>query len=78
MTRNAFLLILVLVASHSLHAQKIDKYIEDQQSVPFQKLYLHTDREFYFKGDTLWFASYLLEAQSHDPITVSSQVLDYS
>jgi len=28
------------------------------------KLYLHTDREFYFEGDTLWFAAYYLDGKS--------------
>ncbi|MBQ0768284.1 MAG: carboxypeptidase regulatory-like domain-containing protein, partial [Bizionia sp.] len=49
-------------------SQKINKYIKSQESVPFQKLYLHTDREFYFTGDTLWFSAYLLEGRKHAPL----------
>ncbi|NQU52616.1 MAG: hypothetical protein HQ522_08760, partial [Bacteroidetes bacterium] len=50
-----------------LIAQNINTYFESQQTAPFQKLYLHTDREFYFTGDTLWFAAYLVEGQTNKP-----------
>ena len=33
--------------------------------MPFQKLYLHTDREFYFENDTLWFCAYHVHGQTH-------------
>ncbi|NQU53302.1 MAG: hypothetical protein HQ522_12270 [Bacteroidetes bacterium] len=56
-----FLFFLVSVISF---AQNIDNYFEKQKVGPFQKLYLHTDREFYFEGDTLWFAAYLLDGKS--------------
>ena len=34
------------------------------ESVAFEKLYLHIDREFYFLGETIWFKAYLLDGQS--------------
>ncbi|WP_167616122.1 TonB-dependent receptor plug domain-containing protein [Maribellus sediminis] len=43
-------------------------FIEHEKAIPFEKVYLQTDREFYFMGDTLWFATYLVNAQSHTPI----------
>ena len=66
-TKIYFLTITLLFVSLGSFAQNIDKYFESQQTVPFQKLYLHTDREFFFKGDTLWFAAYLLEGKTNKP-----------
>lgn len=66
-TKIYLLFIGFLFSFTGLSAQNIEAYLETQQSVPFQKLYLHTDREFYFTGDTLWFAAYLLEGQTHIP-----------
>jgi hypothetical protein len=36
-----------------------------QHAGPAYKLYLHTDREYYLPGDTLWFAPYVLAAEDH-------------
>ncbi|QKJ30942.1 hypothetical protein HQ865_14680 [Mucilaginibacter mali] len=37
----------------------------------FEKIYLHTDRDTYVKGDTLWFKAYLTNAQTNKPIKTS-------
>lgn len=50
----------------SSYAQSIDNYFSSQESTAFQKLYLHTDREYYFVGDTLWFSPYLLLANNNE------------
>lgn len=67
MLKQGLLLLFILGLSHFIQAQKISTFIENQQTVPFQKLYLHTDREFYFEGDTLWFAAYLVQGDSNIP-----------
>lgn len=36
-----------------------------QDSVQYRKLYLHTDREQYFLGDTIWFKAYYLDGQTN-------------
>jgi len=41
------------------------KDLHSQDAVPYKKLYLHTDREIYFLGDTVWFKGYYLDANSH-------------
>jgi hypothetical protein len=43
----------------------IDDYFSSQTPSSFQKLYLHTDREYYFIGDTLWFSPYLVQANNN-------------
>jgi hypothetical protein len=35
------------------------------EPVSYDKLYLHTDRDYYFLGDTIWFKAYYLDGQSH-------------
>ncbi len=57
--------VVLLFVFSNVFSQDIEIYFEQLQSVPFQKLYLHTDREFYFTGDTLWFAAYLVDGKSH-------------
>ncbi|XLS29107.1 TonB-dependent receptor plug domain-containing protein [Flavobacteriaceae bacterium M23B6Z8] len=40
------------------------------QSETFEKLYAHTDRTFYFPGETIWFKAYITEAD-HTPTSCS-------
>ena len=35
------------------------------QSAMYDKLYLHTDRDYYFQGDTIWFKAYYVDGQTH-------------
>lgn len=58
--KTLFIFFLFLLNIFSLNAQsKSENNISN-----FPKLYLHTDREFYFQGDTLWFAAYYLDGKS--------------
>jgi len=68
MLRNLLFLTLCTTLSLCAHSQNISKYIKSQESAPFQKLYINTDSEFYFTGDTLWFSAYLLEGRIHAPL----------
>src|SRR5690606_30139861 len=36
-----------------------------------EKIYLHTDKEFYLAGEIVWFKIYVLDASSHQPINIS-------
>jgi len=38
----------------------------------FEKVYLHTDRNFYAGGDDIWFKAYLVNAQSNYPVSTSN------
>src|SRR5476651_524446 len=40
----------------------------------FEKAYLHTDRDVYAQGDTLWFKAYLVNAQDNTPINSSGSL----
>ena len=65
MRKYAYAQILLVLLSLNSYSQNIDAWFETQKPVDFQKLYLHIDREFFFEGDTLWFAAYLVEGKSH-------------
>jgi len=39
--------------------------LKSQDSIQYRKLYLHTDREQYFLGDTIWYKAYYLDGQSN-------------
>lgn len=58
---NVFSKFILLILSFSLFSN----LIHAQDSIPYRKLYLHTDREHYFLGDTLWYKGYYLNGQSH-------------
>ncbi|BDD08348.1 hypothetical protein FUAX_07800 [Fulvitalea axinellae] len=41
---------------------KMQRFFKERAS---EKVYLHTDRSYYFGGDDLWYSAYLLEGKSH-------------
>ncbi|MBW4891901.1 hypothetical protein KXQ82_19410 [Mucilaginibacter sp. HMF5004] len=40
----------------------------------FEKVYLHTDRDLYSQGDTIWYKAYLINAQNNQPINLSGNL----
>ncbi|NQU32287.1 MAG: hypothetical protein HQ521_03550, partial [Bacteroidetes bacterium] len=69
MLKTNLIILLFVFITNILFAQNIDNSFEEQNTVPFQKLYLDTDREFYFLDETIWFSFYLLNGQTHIPIS---------
>ena len=65
MKRVSFLLLL-LAASQTLSAQHTteDRFASWSRLLSPEKVYLHTDREVYNIGDTIWFRGYLQNASS--------------
>jgi hypothetical protein len=58
------ILIFILFFIPALNAQNIESWIEKNEKVPAEKIYLHTDREYYFTGETVWLKSYLTDSRS--------------
>lgn len=58
-----FLLISFLVLNSSI-AHISESFPLNQTRVSIEKVYLQTDRDFYFLGDTIWFKAYLQNGQS--------------
>lgn len=63
MTKQAVFLIIFLTALFS-QAQTIENWIADNEKIPVEKIYIHTDSEDYFIGDTVWFKVYLTDSRS--------------
>jgi TonB-dependent SusC/RagA subfamily outer membrane receptor len=59
----AFLLISFICFSGL--SQSLQPWIESRKSILFEKVYLHTDREFYSQGDKIWFKTYHLNGLTH-------------
>lgn len=45
-------------------AQDIENWIDKNEKVPVEKIYLHLDSEHYFQSDTIWFKVYLMDSRS--------------
>ena len=48
-----------------------DRFYNLFQKYPKEKLYLHTDKDIYIAGDTVWFRSYMVNAFTNIPILLS-------
>ena len=59
-----FLIFLLFHYSTFLTAQNIENWISDNEKNPVEKIYIHTDSENYFTGDTVWFKVYLTDSRS--------------
>ncbi len=47
------------------------KFIKYTQSVPWEEVFVHTDREEYIAGEELWFNVYLIDRQKNKPSSLS-------
>jgi hypothetical protein len=47
-----------------LNAQNIESWISENEKNPAEKIYIQTDSENYFTGDTVWFKVYLTDSRS--------------
>ncbi|MBN2774771.1 MAG: hypothetical protein JXR31_11010, partial [Prolixibacteraceae bacterium] len=61
-------ILLIALAFQSLRAQQSDPYFTEKETPEYQKLYIHTDRDIYFLGETIWFSAYLLDGQNQVPV----------
>ncbi len=67
MEKSFFLLLLFFLLIHSPSPgipQQTENLLEKKNSILHSKLYLHTDREYYFQSDSIWFKGYYLDGQT--------------
>ncbi len=57
-----------------LNAQNIESWIDSNEKVPVEKIYLHLDAEYYFQNDTIWFKVYLMDSRSGQLIPSAENV----
>jgi hypothetical protein len=71
LTKACFVFTLLFVCSNHLIAQQ-------KATAPvklfFEKVYLHTDRDVYAQGDTIWYKAYMVNAQTNTPIFSSGNL----
>ena len=58
--------------SDTLFKSKIISVFDVANTIPSEKLYLHTDRSIYNTGDTIWFEAYLVNAKTLMPSVQST------
>lgn len=61
-------ILVCLFVAQSICAQSIDTAGIGHQNKTFQKIYVQTDREIYFLGDSIWLSGYLLDGKTHFPV----------
>ncbi len=67
-----FTLLLVPAIAYGQAIEEIvKKFTSYHQQTPFEKAYLHTDKEIYAQDETLWFSAYLADGASFVPGTLS-------
>lgn len=59
---------------NSTGTQSVSESIIQQNTVVFEKIYVHLDRSSYAVGEDIWFKVYLLDAESNLPLTNSQMV----
>src|SRR5476651_2305563 len=69
-----FLGVLLLFIGVAASAQTAVTPASVQAKLIFEKAYLHTDRDVYTRGDTLWYKAYLVNAQNNAPLTSSGNL----
>ncbi len=57
-------LFILISLGFSPTAQNIETWISGNETNPVEKIYIHTDSEYYFSGDTVWFKVYLTDSRS--------------
>jgi hypothetical protein len=71
---GAALLLCILQAKAQAPAPATTPPAKAEFKLIFEKVYLHTDRDVYAQGDTLWFKAYLINGQTNQPATSSGNL----
>jgi hypothetical protein len=68
-------LLCMVVLVHSAEGQAIDalktKFNDHRKKNLQEKIYLHTDRDFYVTGESVWFKAYYVDGSLHQPLNLS-------
>ncbi|MCK4343995.1 MAG: hypothetical protein KAX05_01820 [Bacteroidales bacterium] len=57
--------IFFILNQSELFSQQTENWLDRSDPIQYRKLYLHTDRDYYFLGDSVWFKAYYLDGQTH-------------
>lgn len=76
-TKKIKLLFILLIGCFYMQAQENvvkfveDKFIHSQTNIPFEKIFVHTDKDFYLAGEILWFKLYYADGNMNKPLDLS-------
>ena len=73
MVRKIFFLLFALSVGMTGYADKLDSLetLLKEKTVKQEKIYIHTDNNCYFVGDTIWYKAYVVNADNLKPTTYS-------
>ncbi len=71
---NILITVPLFLMISGLYAQNIETWVKSYEKVPVEKIYLHTDRELYSTGDTIWLKTYVTDSRSGRLIPGSENV----
>ncbi|MFW6310137.1 MAG: hypothetical protein ACOC1D_03460, partial [Prolixibacteraceae bacterium] len=60
----AIIAVTAIILSGGLYAQSIDQWVQNNEKVPVEKIYIQTNKEFFFTDETIWFKTYLTDSRS--------------
>jgi len=63
----SILTLFLFLISFSSFSQNPDNWLDSSDPPWYPKVYLHTDREVYFQGDSIWFKAYYLDGETQLP-----------
>lgn len=66
------ILMLFLVFACFTNVKAQSNFVNSSNKLFFEKVYLHTDREIYAVGESIWFSAFLVNAQTNQFITTSN------
>ena len=75
--KYVLLIVTMIFVSESSYSQSLDftsikKQFENyRENVLQEKIYVHTDKDFYLAGELLWFKIYNVDASLHKPLDIS-------
>lgn len=73
--KSCYILVLVILLKFGAVAQVIPSATAKPAfKLVFEKVYLHTDREYYAAGEDIWFKAYLLNAQTNQLFSASNNL----
>lgn len=72
--KKCIVCILLFAVKLGVYAQNAPAPKSASVKLSFEKVYLHTDRDVYALGDTLWFKAYLVNAQDNKPANSSGNL----
>lgn len=59
---------------NELAKEVMGKFLSQYGMYPQEKIYVHTDREHYISGDTIWLRAHVVDAMTHAPADISKFV----